>query len=301
MKTKELNFLVENHKNNLKSLHATLGYDFNAPMITFTYEGNFTMKKILSMCPDDIELYQCTLVVISPYNNNMHCVTFDRNGRIKVDFNFYSKFHSNIDNFYAKVAFEEQRKNPKTKAIVILQKTAFLEFPKAKDQTIENGCFADRVKIDFDGDFTYPEYTIYSPSGCFIARIHGENRFKNAVDKSGYLLEWRHTELFQRSQEYKREKQKKQYKETDNSQLIAILSEKIEEKKKAIVNATLQAKTAEDFKKIGDVIDRYSGFSRAFEDFEFIVDMDNKKEFISQDRFTMYYNSIIKRLYEINI
>ena len=294
-KTNELTFLLENNKHNLQSLHDTLGIDFCAPVITFTIDGNFTMKKVLSMCPDDMENYLGAIILTEYIGDYLRCATFDHMGKIKVDYRFcWTKFKSNIDNFYAKVAFEERRKHPTVKAIIILQNTAFLEFPKKRIPDH----YADRVVIE--SDESRPLYkTIRTQTREFIARVHSETGLTSAVDKSGYLLKWRERRLFERWQEYKRNKFKKEYIAINNTVAINELRRLFDQKKTLLqALASKEELTYQDMTKLSSFFQTLAYAKDYFDD---LITRENSKSFRSENDFYYQYNSIAQRLNNITL
>lgn len=269
----EIKELKQDNKAALQYLHDKFSFDFQKPVTVIKETGKFTAnyvsiylsKVITPFYPEDYEI----VLLIRPYDyrhqlDRLHAAVCDGD-RFTVDLPRGYKY--DIDTFYNKRDFEENRKTRTAYYYIIAQKKEHL-------------CLDHSVKIDYTERFEYipKSYEQYcdGKGNTYYGRItiaHKDTnadafeyptRYKNLkelsdiIDKSGYLVCEYRTALNRRVCAYKNKNRKAEFLATDYSGVVKELTEMFEALKNEIAKAVLNIANGSQARYIEKAVDKLS-------------------------------------------
>ena len=265
--------LKQDNKTALQYLHDKFSIDFQKPFTIIKQEGKFTAnyvsiylsKVIIPFYPEDYEI----VLLIRPYDyckklDRLHAVTCDGD-RFTVD--VPRGYRYDIDMFYNKRDFEDNRKNRTAYYYIISQKKEHL-------------CLDHSVKIDYTERFeyaaqrcgtysdgkgnTYYSQITLSHKDTNAAPFEYPTRYKNLknlsdiIDKSGYLICEYRSELSRRACAYKNKKRKAEFLATDYSGVVKELTEMFEALKTEIAKSVMSITNGTQARFIEKAVDKFS-------------------------------------------
>lgn len=292
-----------------RRLHSLFGFDFQAPFGILYISGKFTVNGVLKQATASGYTKEAQLVLLS------RSTTFDDASRFylaavnrygKVDIDFKNPFSWEINNYYAKSAFEAMRKYPFVETYVIWQNWQYLKEPveRAFDKT------ARYKLVDYR---TYWDSALQQKHiGKLILTPIGENRqieynvplafredvtnVDEIIDKSGYLLLDRRIEMYGRARILRAQRKKAAFVNADFSDKVTALAEQILARNAVLIAKLTAANTAQEISKIPKALSSYRGFANMIRDFEIFRSRVENKDFQSIADCEKAYQSISSKL-----
>lgn len=261
--------LREINGNTFKALHNTFGFDFQTEFAIKKINGSFTLRQALTeldttgLNTDNAQV----VIAVRPYSSLTSIVkVVEVVSATKFNNDFYLG-GKGVYNYSTKSDFNEDRKEDDIVAFVIAQRFDYLKPEKTKKP--------DQFTRAYVNPKTpYREYSSY--------------------DRSGYVR--RRVELSTRASEIRREKEKKAYLESDNTEKIIILDAKLDELKKEIKTRFLTATTAEDYEKVGNALRDWSGLPRCMKEVDEYKTRTALKDYDSIGNSDGQYNYALERI-----
>lgn len=305
--------LLKAELNAARMLHNAFDIDFEKNFNIYYLKGNYTINKIYNTIDQGVK--NETIIILTRnknnYNKDFHLVTI-KNGAVNIEHKIYQytrniKKRVNIDYFFRKSDFETMRKAAETETYIIIQREE-LKTPAKKN--------------DLDFNARYKNISKYSNTmgngrgNSWIYRLflkHLENnapeieyninyyniKSKNIndfIDKSGYLLERRRSELKRKAANLKAEREKAEYLKTENSAQIKELENIFKETKKRIIFDLEKSNDYKITQNIGRLL--YFDFCRIEQDIKRFTEKTNSKDFASIEKSNEFYNNLKKRLFD---
>lgn len=308
--TNALKEALKDDKHLMQALHETCRFDFCKPYVATKIYGKYTENKIRKIMSE-------TLVDGKPITNVDHKIiilTKDESRcyydtwhlveilgtRIKIDTNCRGRYFS-LHNFYTQSRFHEVRKSDTCQTIIIAQH--YSNLCSLKTHTYDMYRRMDLLEVNRHRTWdTDKEYI-----GSLVVR--GENGDKETlythsepktldevIDKSGYLLEVRHTAMRQRLKESKAKAAKSVVDSTDYSEHLATLTTLVDAKKLVLTETFKNCKTHAEYKKFEEAFAYYGGFMNILENYEEYRKDVLEKRFRSVEEETNRYNSLMNKL-----
>ena len=260
----------------LMQLHNAFGFDFEKPFNMVYFEGNFTIASARKMLGAPSENF---IIIIRNPNNYFRGDRFSVVKAIGDGFDlvegrtlgYFNNYKQSLDDYFRKSDFNEDRKSKSAQVYLFYQAQEYRHKAKVKaidyfkryavkDVTrgLYNGTeYASQVKLmplDDNGHcFTWHpcgSRTIYKPD---------LKPLEECIDKSGYILTERRSDLKCRAEALRRERARAAYLKTDDTAKAQELEKKFAATKAAIISELEKATTSEEFDKVGKKIDGWHG------------------------------------------
>ena len=324
-----LNELLKVNRCALRSLHDTLGFDFNAPYHVYKIDGKFTVRKIEKMIQADKYTFKNAMVAVvtrrfdNYWRKDFCLVTVDNSG-VNIDYKqcyYYSYVNSGLDILcsyvnsgldilYRKSDFEEYRKNDNTETYVFCQLKVNLAEQKTKQVN-----YSERFKYvpykygkccDGKGNSWYSNIKLqlteekgtvvdYKVSNhCYGLKT--EN-LEDIIDKSGYIVCEHRRDWQYKARKLREKRVKAAFKATDNTVKINQLEKMIDQRKNELAEAFKNAVTAKEIQNVGKAIGGYfNSLYDIVDGFERLKAKDANKEYSSIEVFNNAYNGILEKM-----
>lgn len=313
-----LNELLKVNRCALRSLHDTLGFDFNAPYHVYKIDGKFTVRKIEKMIQADKYTFKNAMVAVvtrrfDNYWNKDFCLATVDNSGVNIDYktHYYNNYvNSCLDTFNRKSDFEEYRKNDNTETYVFCQLKVNLAEQKTKQVN-----YSERFKYvpyeygkccDGKGNSWYSNIKLqlteekgtvvdYKVSNhCYGLKT--EN-LEDIIDKSGYIVCEHRRDWQYKARKLREKRVKAAFETTDNTAKINELEKLIAQRKNELAEAFKNAVTAKEIQNVGKAIgDYFNSLYRIVDDFEILKAKDANKEYSSIEVFNNAYNGILEKM-----
>lgn len=257
-------------------LHNAFGFDFEKPFTMVYHEGNFTIasaRKLLGVEYDDF-----IIIIRNPENycrrDRFMVVKAIGGGFDLVEgrtLGYYNNYRQSLDDYFRKSDFNEDRKS-KTAQVFLFYQAKEYRHPK-KTSSFDS---SKRYKVGkvTKGSYNGTEYAsqvelmpLDDNGHRFTWHPCGERTFyagnlktlENCIDKSGYILTERRSDLECRAKALRRERERAAYLKTDDTAKAQELEKKFAATKAAIISELEKATTSEEFDKVGKKIDGWHG------------------------------------------
>lgn len=265
--TKELRGI---EKNVFRALHEQANMDFEQPFIIRKVVGHFTLKQALKTV-EGVNTKNANIAIIvtresSYWGGYLKYVmvtsptTFENEVR--------GCGYARISKFYTKGDFNEQRKMEDVTAYVVAQ---LKSYENHREQ--EEG-------VDYNKRYKTAPYKY--------------RYVRHDIDKSGYVK--RTEELYQKAKELRKERERAKYLASDSTDKIIELDTRLEALKKEVKTRFLTAVTPEDFKKVGEALNNWTGMPRCMELVEKFKQDTANKDFRSIAERDADYNWTIDKI-----
>lgn len=270
----------------LQDLHNVYGFDFCKPYIAKIHEGAFTQKSIAKEFSLDYDKF-IVVAIMKRYGSFNVVRLTDSNVVLPA-----SNAFDTLSTFYAKCDFNDARKNA-DKVYIIAQKKEFLTKTRSR-YNLANPVSIEKRYISLGGynglvERGYPKEYKYKVS-CM------------EVDKSGYPVELKHDELYQKARDLRREREKAKYNAMTNTRdMIDKARSAIEAKKVLLAQALLESTTYDDIEKIENNLSRWRGLGNAMYSLSRVEERHNENRFRSPDDFNESIADIYKSLNNIEL
>lgn len=237
--------LLKENKNALQYLHKAHGFDFEKDIFIGSIAGRFTLKTIYDYITENIGGGFIATLLIKPDETNhfkkLHHVTI-KNGRFEIEkYRGISFCKYDIDHFFAVKDFEEVRKHKTERVFIIAQKHEFILTPKLEIKIeSETRYKIEDVRKCGDGRGNSwineikitpatgtKESAVFKPYNTFYTSETKSKNINDFIDKSGFILRFRRTELKRRAIALKTERDAETLKNTDFSKQIKNIENKI--------------------------------------------------------------------------
>lgn len=309
--------LLKENPKALQYLHHAHGFNFEKPFFLGSIPGRFTYKMISDMIAAYIGPEYIAALLMKPdnsrsYNNRLHHITM--NG-YKFTFPERSKtrpWEYGIDDFFGVGDFEEQRKHHTERVYIIAQKPEYLVTPK-NDIPIESDT---RYRIDtrsWRGGITKTtdgrgntwiseivlkstdgkrKNVTFKPWNSFNPAERRSDDINDYIDKSGYILRFRHLELHAAAVDRKRQHNAERLEKTDFS----------EREKKAAADIAAVKRYLIGLIENAETYDAAAAIDRAAGNFRYLMmDFDRMEsaKFASVESKNRYFDSMAERAEKI--
>ena len=284
MMTAKKNLLKENPKA-LQFLHNVCGMDFLKPYAIIEGNGNFTHKKIMdAMQLDNASDFEIVMLIT---NTNGHVGYWEKLHYVVItwkDFNSVdtlkgiSGYNYNVDDYYSKGDFEEDRKKADNHYFVIAQRKTDLTslrvrpFDTSDRYTIKDigkWCYSQggesyigKVEIH-SKTFANDKTREYKPSYCRGKEI---KTIEEVIDKSGYIRAEARSELNRRVRVLKAEREAAAAKVYDSTAETERIRNGIAWIKAELVKLMSAAETKSDYSEISEITNKMRWLVSDFED-----------------------------------
>lgn len=313
-----LNELLKVNRYALRSLHDTLGFDFNAPYHVYEINGKFTVRKIEKMILANGYNFVNSIVAVvtrrfDNYWNKDFCLATVDNSGVNIDYktHYYNNYvNSCLDTFNRKSDFEEYRKNDNTETYVFCQLKVNLAEQKTKQVN-----YSERFKYvpykygkccDGKGNswYSYIKLQLTEEKGTVVDYkvsnhcygLKTEN-LEDIIDKSGYITCERRRDWKYKAKKLREKRAKAAFEATDNTAKINELENLIAQRKNELEEAFKNAVTAKEIQNVGKAIgDYFNSLYRIVDDFEILKVKDANKEYSSIEVFNNAYNGILEKM-----
>ncbi len=305
--------LLKEEPNAARMLHNAFYIDFEKNFNIYYLKGNYTINKIYNTIEPDVKTETIILLTRNKnnYDKDFHLVTV-KNGVVNIDHKIYSytrniKKHVNIDYFFRKSDFEKMRKAPETETYIITQRNE-LKTPAKKNDLDFNARYKNISKYSCtmgDGRGNSWIYRLFlkhlennAPQIEYNINYYNikSKNINDFIDKSGYLLERRRSELKRKAAVLKAEREKAAYLKTENSEKIKELENIFNETKKRIIFEIEKANNYKIILNIGHLL--YFDFCHIEQDIKRFTEKTNSKDFASIEKSNEFYNNLKKRLFD---
>lgn len=224
-------------------------------------------------------------------------------------------FKTILDYYFRKGDFNEDRKNAEA-VYIIAQKNADLArvykkyeadfndinarfILKRANKTTKNWRRENEFDFISSLDLLTVENNKKADYGVIYRQGHEPQNVNDIIDKSGYIVNVKRSNLQNKAEELRKERAANKYKATDNSAIIAGVLERADRLKQSLVEMLANAKTSEEIRDCGNLIKYYDGLEGIFGKCERLATMDAKKEFRSIASFNEYVNQINENIDDI--
>ncbi len=264
--------LKQDNNKALAYLHNCFFFDFQKPFVIIKQDGKFTANSIKSclsneiadFSPDDYEI----VLLIRPYDygdkiDKQHAVNLD--GKFDVD--APRGYSYDIDRFYNKADFEEDRKKRIAYYFIVAQKKEYLCEPilNRNDTTARYKYIPGSYEMYNDGK-----------GNSYYRRVHIKGLHKNeqpfewvvqykylqtlseVIDKSGYLTCEFRSELNRRVCAYKNKKRKAEFLATDYSGVVKVLDGLFDKLKTDIAKAVINITNSSQSRLLERALDKFT-------------------------------------------
>lgn len=308
------NALKEAQKDNrylMRALHEACRYDFCKPYVVKKIYGKYTENKIRKLMAETladgkpITPYTHKIVILTKCEdryiyNRWHLVEI-LGTRIDIDTRSKYSYSESFDYFYAKSKFHEVRKSDTCQTIILAQSYADL----CELKTSIHDMYGRMKVLDVHRCRTWNADKEYI--GSLVLRdtdgsrsnfyTHGEPKtLDGVIDKSGYLLDIRRTDLRHRLKDRKAKLSKAVADSTDFSEHLTTLTTLVDAKKLVLTETFKNCKTYVEYKKFEEAFAYYGGFMNIVENYEEYRKDVLEKGFRSVEEETNRYNSLMKKL-----
>lgn len=303
----------------LQGLHSLIGYDFEKPHAIAHIHGRFTVNNALQAIGGADRDNTVALLVRDSAGvcyDKLHVVTIDSIGRIET--NHKGGYGFGLDYFSHKCSFEELRKKSTVDCFIVSQRSEYVKKPQerpfdpsarfeyvpGKDIKCGDGhdnSWIGRITVrSLDGSNAIYEINkdgLRYKFSTVIYRCPDEYRpqiYLDIIDKSGYLLPERRTDLLRRADLLRKERAKAAYQATDNTAKVEELRAMVEAKKAEFAAAIASATTSEELRETAHNL--YFTFMWTMSEFERFADKTNRHDYVSIEAAENAYNSIKSKL-----
>lgn len=325
MKNNKLVKELKNRDRNIyRALNQCYGFNFEQPFTITKIVGAFTINKILKTLGSE-HTPEKSLIVALTVNGSRYLwrkdklMSVDIHGAGVSDFNIahvtkWFNFPTALDNYFAKGDFNDDRKTAEC-VYIIAQNRELLSGSRKEivpDMTerievIETSKTIKNYKQP--NEYSYISKIKFLDKGHKGARLEtsvphwtGEEprELSEIVDKSGYYLIDKRTDLKSRANGLRKERAAEAFKATDNRAIIDGLQGQLYELKNMLCEKLKDATTGDEIREIGYKLSMYSGLSGMFSDLESIRKGENEKTFTSVATFNNRVNDLRHRMDEMN-
>ena len=314
MNNNALKELLKAEPRALKALHYAFHFDYNKPFQVLKIEGNTTINKILKQ----IEPSSGPIVILShgaDFDNKRYRVaTISRDGGFETNVSVYAQY---LSTYYRKSDFKDRLKNREDNVfhIIIAQdaenlskgncerKTSWdyrpIDYTKRFFIRSKDAIQKKRSWKDSDTLFIFSIILMESESNGNYFKYMPDDESDNLsdiIDKSGYLVEKKRRELKVGAYNLRKQKEKEAFQATDNTAKMNELKSLIDSTRVLLFARLNEVQTADQLESIGEKIFSYNGLKGAWNKYEDMMDMVQRKSYSSIESFENDYNYLKKKI-----
>ena len=197
-----------------QAVHYIKGFDFTKPFDIVSGDGKFTLNSIKKECEyagvdtaDTVAILMMEMLKNSCFRKNLYVVNIYRHKFVQFE-DRDTPYNYNLDNFYSIGRFEEARKKNTKRWFVIIQRKEYLtEIKKEKKIDFSERMMREKSKYDFkvkQGNQIFSRYGIEKQIG---GKYEISRNLEQYIDKSGYFLYFRQSELKYKAKVLKSQRQ----------------------------------------------------------------------------------------------
>ena len=304
--------LLQENRKALQYLHHAHGFDFEKPVFLGSIPGRFTYKMVSDMIAANIGPEYVAAILVKPNKNysfnRLHHVTMNRSKFTLPDRSKCKMWNFNIDEFFSVGDFEKTRKTATERVYIVAQKPEYLVTPK-NNIPIESDT---RYRIDAEswrggitrtgdgrGNSWISEIVLkttdgkrgnvtFKPWNSFYPAERRSDDINSYIDKSGYILRFRHMEQHARAVDLKRKHNAERLEKTDFSKREKKAAADIAAVKRYLIGLIENAETYDEAAEISRAARQFSYLMMDFERME-------TAKFASVESKNRYFDSMTER------